>query len=139
MKRPGRLLLTTGFMAVCSIFALAQVQRAEAQSAPGWGWHDRDGDRDGGRDRNWRDHDRDDYRPRGLFLARRFGFDDGFGDGAHDRRTGHSFRPTHSGNFKHADRGYDGRFVSRWEYKSAYRDSYEEGYRRGYNSGGWRR
>ena len=132
-RRPGRLLGTTGFVAVCLLLSLATVQRATAQSAQGWGWQDRDHDRYG------RDHDRDDYRTRGLFAARRFGSEDGFNDGINDRRTGHSFRPTHSRNFRHADRGFGGRFVSHYEYQESYRNSYEEGYRRGYNSGGWRR
>lgn len=136
MKRLGRLLMTTGGMALFSVLALTQVPSAQAQSGPGWGWQDRDHDRyrrgDG-------DHDRDDYGPRGFRFARRFGYEDGFNDGAYDRRTGHSFRPTHSRNFKRADRGYNGRFVSRHEYKEVYRNAYEEGYRRGYNSGWWRR
>jgi hypothetical protein len=118
-------------MAVYSLLALVTVQRAAAQSTPGW--YDRDHDRYG------RDHDRDDYRPRGLFFARRFGYEDGFNEGLHDWRTGHSFRPAHSQSFRHADRGFDGRVVSLHEYKETYRSSYEEGYRRGYNSGGWRR
>ncbi|HWZ46448.1 MAG TPA: hypothetical protein VNW97_23445 [Candidatus Saccharimonadales bacterium] len=137
MKRIRRLVMTTGLISVCSILALAGAPRAAAQSAPGW--YDHDGDRDGDHDHYRRDHDRDDYRQRGVFLAHRFGFEDGFNDGINDRRTGHSFRPTHSRNFRHADRGFDGRFVSHYQYKENYRNSYEEGYRRGYNSGGWRR
>ena len=136
MKRSGRLLMTTGSMALLSALAFTQVPTAMAQSAPGWGWQDRDHDRYD-HDRNWHGN-RDDFRG-GLGVARHFGYEDGFNDGAYDRRTGHSFRPTHSRNFKHADRGYKRRFVSRHEYKEVYRNAYEEGYRRGYRTGGWRR
>lgn len=34
--------------------------------------------------------------------AAHWGYHDGFADGAHDRQTGHSFRPTHDGNYKRA-------------------------------------
>jgi hypothetical protein len=51
--------------------------------------------------------------------------------------SGHSFRPTHDGNYKHADRGYNG--GDKNYYKQAYRQAYEQGYQQGYNSGGGRR
>lgn len=70
--------------------------------------------------------------------VRRTGFEDGVNDGAFDRRTGHSFRPTHDDNFRHADRGYYPGFGNRDYYKQLYREGYENGYRQGYDSG-WRR
>ncbi|MGH9569196.1 MAG: hypothetical protein ACRD4F_06135, partial [Candidatus Angelobacter sp.] len=60
-------------------------------------------------------------------------------DGQNDRRTGHSFRPTHDSNFKHADRGYDGRFGNKDAYRQAYRNAYSQAYQSGYNGGPWQR
>ncbi|HKW74004.1 MAG TPA: hypothetical protein VJN64_00635 [Terriglobales bacterium] len=103
----------------------------------GSGPYDRDGD-----------GDRDDgYRGsygRGGFgnyaaNARQFGYQDGFNDGQNDRRTRHSFRPTHDSNYKHADRGYDGRFGNKDYYRQAYRQAYSQGYQNGYNGGPWQR
>jgi len=74
----------------------------------------------------------------GLESARRFGYQDGVNDGRHDRYTGHSFRPTHDDNYRHADRGYSWNFGNRDYYKRVYREAYEQGYQQGYN-GGWRR
>src|SRR5215510_13159122 len=60
--------------------------------------------------RGYGDHDRDDgYYNRGYYyygnnVARRFGYQDGLNDGLNDRRTGHSYRPTHDSSFRHADR-----------------------------------
>ncbi|MGE5323893.1 MAG: hypothetical protein ACM3SW_13575 [Actinomycetota bacterium] len=71
--------------------------------------------------------------------ARQYGFQDGLNDGRADRNTGHSFRPTHDRNYKHADRGYDPRFGYLNQYKAAYRQAYQQGYQQGYNSGVWRR
>jgi hypothetical protein len=65
--------------------------------------------------------------------ASRAGFQDGLNDGGRDRMTGHSFRPTHDSNYKHApEYGHPG--MSRDEYKNIYRDAYVRGYERGYNS-----
>jgi hypothetical protein len=69
---------------------------------------------------------------------RRIGLEDGVNDGAFDRRTGHSFRPTHDDNFHHADRGYSPGFGNRDYYKQLYREGYENGYRQGYDNA-WRR
>ena len=89
------------------------------------------------------DHDRDDgYYNRsgyGFNTARRIGYQDGFSDGLNDRRTGHSYRPTHDSSFHHADRGYEYSFGSRGYYKQTYRDAYLQGYSRGYNSNPWYR
>ena len=69
--------------------------------------------------------------------ARQLGYQDGLPDGAYDRRTGHSFRPTHGDNFKHADRGYIPNYGNKNYYKQEYRTAYEDGYSRGYNDGGF--
>jgi hypothetical protein len=72
--------------------------------------------------------------------AYQIGMDDGRRDGERDLYTRHSFRPEEHGNFKHADRGYNGRFGDKRYYKEQYRAGYLEGYRMGYrSSGGWRR
>lgn len=70
--------------------------------------------------------------------VRRIGFEDGLNDGAFDRRTGHSFRPTHDDNFRHADRGYYPGSGNKDYYKQLYREGYENGYRQGYDNA-WRR
>lgn len=76
----------------------------------------------------------------GFNSARQFGYQDGYNDGLGDRNNGHSFRPTHDGNYKHADRGYNPQFGNLNEYKANYRQAYEQGYQQGYNGGGgWRR
>jgi hypothetical protein len=72
-----------------------------------------------------------------LESARRIGVEDGVNDGRFDRRTGHSFRPTHDANFRHADRGYYPGFGSREYYRQIYREGYENGYRQGYENA-WR-
>ncbi len=69
---------------------------------------------------------------------RRFGYQDGYNDGVTDRRTGHSFRPTHDDNYRHADRGYYPGFGSKNYYKQLYREGYAQGYQQGYENG-WRR
>ena len=92
---------------------------------------DRDGDRDDGYGRGYRDY--------GFNAAKQYGYQDGINDGAADRRTGHSFRPGHDNNYKHADRGYDSRFGNKNEYKAYYRQAYEQGYQQGYNGNPWRR
>lgn len=69
--------------------------------------------------------------------ARRFGYEDGYNDGLGDRRTGHSFRPTHDDNYHHADRGYYSGLGNKNYYKQIYREGYEQGYRQGYDNG-WR-
>ncbi|HKF20858.1 MAG TPA: hypothetical protein VKE93_04775 [Candidatus Angelobacter sp.] len=94
-------------------------------------------------DDRWRydgDHDRDDRGGYyGASTARHVGYQDGFNDGLNDRRTGHSYRPTHDSSYHHADRGYERSFGSRGYYKQAYRDAYLQGYSRGYNSNPWYR
>jgi hypothetical protein len=76
----------------------------------------------------------------GASAARQYGFQDGINDGARDRHSGHSNRPTQDGNYKHADRGYNSSYGDKNYYKQAYRQAYESGYQQGYNGGGgWRR
>jgi hypothetical protein len=115
------------------------------------GFRESSGYNGNGRDRDW-DHDGD--RDRGGYgrggyggyggyggnAARQNGYQDGLNDGARDRRTGHSNRPTQDGNYKHADHGYNSSYGDKNYYKQAYRQAYENGYQQGYNSGGgWRR
>ncbi|HEY2391273.1 MAG TPA: hypothetical protein VGK22_08860 [Candidatus Angelobacter sp.] len=75
----------------------------------------------------------------GVKSARELGYQDGINDGALDRRTGHSYRPTHGDNFKHADRGYIPNYGNKNYYKDSYRDAYQSGYSQGYNSGVYER
>jgi hypothetical protein len=74
-----------------------------------------------------------------LNSARDIGYQDGLNDGTQDRRTGHSFRPTYGGNFKHADRGYIPTYGNKNYYKDTYREAYQNGYSQGYNNGGYQR
>jgi hypothetical protein len=64
--------------------------------------------------------------------AHDFGFRDGRYAGERDRVTGHSYRPTHDNNYKHADRGYDPAYGNKQLYRDEYRAAYAEGYERGY-------
>jgi hypothetical protein len=104
----------------------------------GWGR-----DRDGDRDRGIYGHGSGGYggySGYGGNAAQQYGYQDGLNDGARDRRSGHSNRPTQDGNYKHADRGYNSSYGNKDYYKQAYRQAYENGYQQGYNSGGgWRR
>ena len=80
------------------------------------------------------------YGGYGANSARQYGYQDGINDGARDRRSGHSNRPTQDSNYKHADHGYSSSFGDKNYYKQSYRQAYESGYQQGYNSGGgWRR
>ncbi len=80
------------------------------------------------------------YGGNGASAAQQYGYQDGINDGARDRRTGHSDRPTQDSNYKHADRGYNSSYGDKNYYKQSYRQAYESGYQQGYNSGGgWRR
>jgi len=80
------------------------------------------------------------YDGSGLNAARQNGYQDGINDGVIDRRTGHSFRPTHDDNFRHADRGYIPTYGNKDYFKQAYREAYQNAYAQGYNSGVyWRR
>jgi hypothetical protein len=78
-------------------------------------------------------------RGRGASPAYQIGLEDGRRDGEHDMYGRHSFRPEHSSNFRHADRGYRGFFGDKRFYKEQYRAGYIEGYRMGYGNGGYYR
>jgi hypothetical protein len=102
-----------------------------------YGGYRNDRDRDGDRDRgSW---NRGGYGGYGVNAARQYGYRDGINDGAQDRRSGHSYRPTHDSNYRHADRGYNSSYGNREYYKQAYRQAYESGYQQGYNGGVYRR
>src|ERR1700677_284084 len=62
--------------------------------------------------------------------ASHWGYQDGFNDGSHDRATGHSFRPTHDGAYKHAPE-YGHPEIKRAEPKKTYREAYVRAYRKG--------
>ena len=64
--------------------------------------------------------------------ARENGFRDGYSDGAHDRYTGHSFRPGKDDKYEDCP-GYYREMGSRDLYKQYYRDAYQHGYRNGYS------
>jgi hypothetical protein len=110
----------------------------------GYGGYGRD--RDGDYDRD-RDRGRGGYggyggyggNGYGMNLARQYGYQDGLNDGARDRQTGHSNRPTEGGNYRHADRGYSSSYGNKDYYKQAYREAYQSGYQQGYGSGVYRR
>lgn len=111
MKRLGKLFVGGALILGSAALAAAQPQQ--------WGYDDR--------------------AYRNLYAnARDFGYQDGYNDGRNDRFTGHSYRPTHDSNFKHADRGYYGGYGDRNYYKELYRRSYENGYERGYNNARYR-
>jgi hypothetical protein len=63
------------------------------------------------------------------FGARR-GYSIGFEMGVSDRRTGHSYRPTHLDEFKHVPGSPPD--VPRGEFKHFYREAFVRGYQRGY-------
>lgn len=112
------------------------------------GGYRNDRDRDGDWDRDGRDRGNAGQGGYGGYggggyganSARQNGFQDGINDGARDRRSGHSNRPTQDSNYKHADHGYNSSFGDKNYYKQSYRQAYENGYQQGYNGGGgWRR
>ncbi|HEY0784350.1 MAG TPA: hypothetical protein VGD62_00670 [Acidobacteriaceae bacterium] len=63
------------------------------------------------------------------FGARR-GYATGYEMGVSDRRTGHSYRPTHLDEFKHVPDPPPG--ISHDEFKHFYREAFLRGYQRGY-------
>jgi hypothetical protein len=68
----------------------------------------------------------------GRRRAQEAGHEDGFNDGRADFNSHHSYRPTNGRNYKHGDRGYDGRFGDRNRYRDEYRQAYAQGYHEGY-------
>jgi len=115
---------------------------------------DRDQDRDRDHDHDWdRDHDRDrggngygrgsgygqgnGYGQGSTYyrdMAKQTGYQDGQRDGAHDKQSGHSFRPTQMDNYKSADRGFRDDMGDRDSYKLAYREGYSSGYKNGWDT-----
>ena len=74
----------------------------------------------------------------GAQVAQQYGYNDGVREGANDRASGHSYRPTNDTGYRLATNGYQGQFGSRDQYKQWYRQAYEQGYQQGYNGGGRR-
>ena len=68
----------------------------------------------------------------GANSAHDIGYQDGLLDARNDRDSGHSFRPTDTDNYRHADRGYQDSYGSKEVWKSAYRQGYADGYREGF-------
>ena len=69
-----------------------------------------------------------------MQAARQYGYQDGVNDGAHDRQTGHSFRPTQMDNYRNADRGFLDDMGDRDQYKLWYREGYSGGYKNGWDT-----
>lgn len=65
--------------------------------------------------------------------ASRWGYHDGWVDGVHDKKTGHSFRPTHDDKYKKAPH-YGHPDMPPAQYKQTYREAYVHGYEQGYHS-----
>jgi hypothetical protein len=102
------------------------------------GYYDRDHDRDWDRDRDRdRDRNRDGYGRGSNYyrdIAKQTGYQDGLSEGAHDKQSGHSFRPTQMDSYKSADRGYRDDMGDRDLYKLAYREGYSSGYKYGWDT-----
>lgn len=77
-----------------------------------------------------RDNDR--YNSGYMNTAQRYGYQDGFRDGADAAREGDRYHPQNSGDWQKGTNGYESRYGNRGAYKQAYRSSYLEGYRAGY-------
>jgi hypothetical protein len=111
--------------------ALAQYGYPAPQPGDGYYHHDRMQD---GAWRGQYGYRNSDPADRTAQRARSYGYNDGLAEGERDRRTGHSFRPTHSDRYEDAsDHGnHDG--MSRDQFKGIYREAYFHGYQRGYGS-----
>jgi hypothetical protein len=86
------------------------------------------------------DNDRD-RAQRGRYnvvqIAQENGYRDGVEHGRYDRqrRIGYNYK---SNEWKRGERGYQGSFGSKGQYKQSYRDGYQRGYDDGFNGrGGW--
>ncbi len=107
---------------------------------------DRDHDRDHDRDGRWSNnggYPNGGY-PNGGYnngrggnnnYASQMGYTDGVNDGAKDRQTGHSYRPTQIYGYKDANHGQSQSGMDKEQYKQLYRQAYLQGYQRGYNNG----
>lgn len=76
-----------------------------------------------------RDHER---WEEGRKRAQEVGHEDGFNDGRRDLENHRPFQPMRTGNYKHGDHGYDGRYGDRRRYIDEYRQAYTVGYQEGY-------
>jgi hypothetical protein len=87
------------------------------------------------------------YYSQAYDRGRSDGYEKGLDDGRHNRR----FDPVGEKWYREGDRGYNGRYGSREQYKVEYRDAFRQGYEQGYRdaggygngrypdrSGGWR-
>ena len=63
--------------------------------------------------------------------AYRFGYDAGFDKGREDIRRGRSFDLNRHGDYRNANRGYDG-YGNRNQYRNAFRQAFAAGYEDGY-------
>lgn len=79
----------------------------------------------------------DRYGSRGGYgnLAAERGFRDGYDEGRKDARDRDRFDPVRSKKYRSADDGYDRRYGSRDQWKTAYRAAFRQGYERGYREG----
>ena len=100
--------------------------------------HDRDRDHDGDRDRSGNGYGRGNGYGQGSTyyrdMAKQTGYQDGLNDGAHDKQSGHSFRPTQMDNYKNANRGFRDDMGDVDSYKLAYREGYSSGYKYGWDT-----
>lgn len=67
------------------------------------------------------------------------GFEDGYRQGAEDARDGDRFDPVRAKRYREGDRGYDRRYGSREQWKTAYRQGFRAGYERGSREGRYSR
>jgi hypothetical protein len=65
-------------------------------------------------------------------VGARMGWQAGFAQGRSDRLHGHSFRPTHTDQFKNVPESPEG--YPRDRFKHEYRDAFIRGYQRGYGA-----
>jgi hypothetical protein len=68
----------------------------------------------------------------GRQVARQYGYDDGFEDGADAGRERDVYNPQNSGDWKKGTNGYEDEFGDKWLYRQAYRSAYLQGYKNGY-------
>jgi hypothetical protein len=61
------------------------------------------------------------------------GYREGLAEGARDARDGRGGNARRHDVYRDGDRGYDGRYGNRGQYKQAFRDGFERGYSEGYS------
>ncbi len=74
------------------------------------------------------------YSGRGAYVspAVQNGYRDGYEAGVDDRRDNDRFDPIRPSRYREGDRGYQGRYGSREDYKRDYRAAFQQGYADGY-------